>query len=77
LRNTIRVKLERADQMFRASFYNSKEENPGQLAEHPGGLGLKNIRRRLQLLYPHAYTLDIKDLPNSYEVELTLRIHEL
>jgi sensor histidine kinase YesM len=37
-----------------------------------GGLGLKNIKRRLDLLYGKDYHLDINDQPNLYTVKLTL-----
>lgn len=39
-----------------------------------GGLGLKNVKRRLELLYDNDYTLDIKDFENKYIVELWLKI---
>ncbi|HTD99408.1 MAG TPA: sensor histidine kinase [Mucilaginibacter sp.] len=37
-----------------------------------GGIGLNNVKRRLDLLYPGKYTLDIKDDPNMYTCELSL-----
>jgi LytS/YehU family sensor histidine kinase len=37
-----------------------------------GGIGLNNVRRRLDLLYPGNYTLDIKDDENTYTCELSL-----
>lgn len=39
-----------------------------------GGLGLSNIRRRLELLYPQKHSLVIEINEDSYEVKLTLRI---
>jgi two-component system LytT family sensor kinase len=36
----------------------------------PGGLGLTNIARRLDLLYVKAYSLEIQDLPGLYKVNL-------
>lgn len=74
--NAIRVKLTKEKDLFRAQFYNTKEEIPENPGLIPGGIGLKNVRRRLELLYPNAYTLDIKDLPDSFEVTLTLTIDE-
>jgi hypothetical protein len=37
-----------------------------------GGIGLNNVKRRLDLLYPGKYNLDIKDEPGTYTVELSL-----
>ncbi|MDA9264436.1 histidine kinase, partial [Saprospiraceae bacterium] len=39
-----------------------------------GGIGLVNIRRRLNLIYPEEYILDIQDSPNEYRVELGLTL---
>lgn len=39
-----------------------------------GGIGLANVRRRLDLLYPGRHTLTIKDEPTTYEVCLTLQL---
>lgn len=38
-----------------------------------GGIGLANIKRRLQLLYPGKHTLDIQDETNSFTVNLELQ----
>ena len=37
-----------------------------------GGVGLQNVRRRLDLIYGHDYTLDISDTADTYTVNLTL-----
>jgi two-component system LytT family sensor kinase len=37
-----------------------------------GGIGLQNVKRRLDLLYPGKYKLDIKDTPDIYTCELSL-----
>ena len=39
-----------------------------------GGLGLKNIKRRLELLFPEHYTLEIKEDETSYTVYLHLAL---
>jgi two-component system LytT family sensor kinase len=41
------------------------------------GIGLNNTSRRLKLLYPAAYLLNIKDTDNSYEVELIVELEYL
>jgi sensor histidine kinase YesM len=43
-------------------------------ARPSGGIGLVNVRRRLELLYPSAYTLDIKETPATYAVHLDLEL---
>ena len=37
-----------------------------------GGIGLNNVKRRLDLLYHGKYNLDIRDEANTYTVELSL-----
>ena len=37
-----------------------------------GGIGLNNVRRRLDLLYPGKYNLDIRDEIDTYTCELSL-----
>ena len=39
-----------------------------------GGIGLVNVRRRLQLLYPNAYDLSVKETPSTYTVTLHLEL---
>ncbi len=38
-----------------------------------GGLGLVNVKRRLELLFPAAHSLNIEDAPESYCVTLTIK----
>jgi LytS/YehU family sensor histidine kinase len=44
---------------------------PKQLS---GGIGLKNIQRRLALLYPQKHILTIEDLPAAFKVTLVLML---
>ena len=46
------------------------------LPEHPrsGGIGLVNVRRRLNILYPDHHTLTVDDQPNLYSVDLKLEL---
>ena len=48
---------------------NSKADKPN---EEKGGVGLKNVKQRLNLLYDNNYTLNIKDETAVYNVELTI-----
>ena len=48
---------------------NSKADKPH---EEKGGVGLQNVKQRLNLLYGNNYTLNIQDAPDVYQVELTI-----
>ena len=48
---------------------NSKAESPN---EEKGGVGLANVRKRLDLLYNCDYTLNILDEAQAYTVELNI-----
>jgi len=63
----IRVTLDGARLHF--SCRNSKADKPN---EEKGGVGLQNVKKRLQLLYDDRYTLNIVDAPDTYHVELTI-----
>ena len=48
---------------------NSKAEKPNEMK---GGVGLANVKQRLNLLYGENYTLNIQDNPDTYNVELQI-----
>lgn len=48
-----------------------EEQESGQRV---GGLGLKNIRRRLELLYPGRHSLEIREEKQCYTVHLQLEL---
>lgn len=52
--------------------FSSENSKPVVRQSITGGLGLGNIKRRLELLYPHNHTLEIKDAPDKYIVNLSL-----
>ncbi len=52
---------------------NSKPETlPLKDHRRSGGIGLVNVRRRLNILYPRQYDLKIKDNPKTYAVDLKI-----
>jgi LytS/YehU family sensor histidine kinase len=49
---------------------NSKRATPNTL--HKGGLGLANVQRRLELLFPNKHELSINDKKDIFTVDLQL-----
>ena len=54
------------------SCQNSKAEKPNQ---EKGGVGLANVRKRLDLLYDQGYTLHIDDKADVYTVDLIIPLN--
>lgn len=55
---------------------NSKPETlPKPTRRKSGGIGLVNVRRRLELMYFDKYELNIENTPNTYSVNLELDLH--
>ena len=46
------------------------------LSQHNSHIGLKNVKKRLQLLYPDAYELKIAESTKSFEVFMKIRLEE-
>ena len=65
----IEVSVSEHDDAMHFTCRNSKGEKPN---EEKGGVGLANIRKRLNLLYGRDYALRIKNDADTYSVELTL-----
>ncbi|MEP7321203.1 MAG: histidine kinase [Saprospiraceae bacterium] len=54
---------------------NSKSTGlPAILPKPQGGIGLINVRRRLDLIYPDSHSIDIDDTPQAYSVHLSLNL---
>lgn len=47
-----------------------------QSEDKHGGVGLQNVRRRLDLIYPDRYTLDIRENEETYNIDLTLPLND-
>ncbi|MFN3556211.1 MAG: sensor histidine kinase [Bacteroidales bacterium] len=74
LQRKIRFELLREQDQLIARFFNSRNSSFPGTSTQAGGLGLKNIQRRLALLYPGKHTLHINAQPDFYEVTLSLKL---
>ncbi len=71
-KNEIRIEIQKDQHHFHFTVFNTKESK----AVHNGfaGIGLKNVQRRLQLLYRDRHELKIDDRGESFEIKLSLKI---
>ncbi len=53
---------------------NSKKDNNTGLNE-PGGIGLENLKKRLNLIYQDRYSLEQKEDKDTFEINIKLPIH--
>ncbi|HEY0656616.1 MAG TPA: histidine kinase [Chryseosolibacter sp.] len=72
--NEINIRMHRENGSFLMSVRNTCDSS-SQKTSLGGGIGLKNANRRLELLYPSRYKLDIKTEPKSFEVNLELKLN--
>lgn len=66
----IKVKVTQNKLKFRCR--NSRQEQKPDEKKKKGGVGLANARRRLDLLFPHRYNLEIKENDKEYDVQLEI-----
>jgi len=69
----IRIHLEAKVQGISFSVRNNIAKHKDEGVEQGSGIGLKNVMRRLELLYPGKHQLTIKDDGTHYLVELELK----
>ncbi|WP_192822369.1 sensor histidine kinase [Rufibacter sp. LB8] len=67
----IQIHAELAENQLHFSVFNHKNTDQ---KDHTGGIGLPNVKRRLELLYPQRHTLTIQDEKESFFATLTLQL---
>lgn len=71
----IKVVIEVKKDSLKLSIQNPIEHYKNNLLEEPGGVGLPNVQKRLQLLYPEQHELVIHRSGDMFAI--TLKIHNL
>lgn len=74
--NWIKIKLSVNQQQLNFSISNSTSDNARRDVVNYGGIGLRNVQRRLDLLYFGQYRLDIQSEADSFTVDLQLELSE-
>jgi two-component system LytT family sensor kinase len=75
--NWIKMNLTVENCVLRMHIANSRSAEDAQQAIHYGGIGLKNTRRRLELLYPQRYSLEVAETADTFSVTLKLNLESL
>jgi two-component system LytT family sensor kinase len=71
--NFVRVDMTRNNGSLSFEVENSREPQP-PFPTASGGIGLANVKRRLELLYPAKHDLRIEQRPNTFSIKLNLEL---
>lgn len=69
---SIRIQIREKECVYRVE--NSKIPFSKPEAEQKSGIGLQNVKRRLELSYPEKHSLTVEDLKDRYSVQLTIQL---
>jgi len=72
-KNEISIKITFADNKIKLHCSNIISDKTAS-KDSCGGIGLTNVKRRLNLIYPNKHKLEIKELNNIFTVNLTLNL---
>lgn len=70
--NKIIIRIFTKDNILHSSFINTKEIQQGAVTANSNGIGIVNLKRRLELLYAQKYELATNIENNLYETNLTI-----
>lgn len=66
----IKIQFDLLENEIQLTVENSKPNTP--TPNRVGGIGLNNVKRRLDLVYPNRYELNVEDTKSTYKVQLRL-----
>ena len=71
--NRVEISLDKRDGVLLFDLFNTKEKDVRREPEHQG-IGISNVKRRLELLYPGRHDLVIDQQDHSYRVHLKIQV---
>lgn len=71
--NFVKLDLSRNNGYFEFAVENSHEKGFYTTEQH-GGIGMNNVKRRLELLYPDTHQLKVDDDTDTFKINLKLKI---
>lgn len=74
--NTIKIDMKKTNTDFHFSVLNTTEGKQVNKLDKEGGIGLTNVRRRLELLYPGKHELSVRNSGEKFEIDLKLSIEK-
>jgi two-component system, LytTR family, sensor kinase len=70
--NFLRIEITQKSDTLRFKCENTIENHPAEDLAESGGIGINNVRRRLELLYPERHLLVRENSGNCFRIDLTL-----
>jgi len=75
-RSFVHIHLKASNTVIRFQVNNSLHPQQKEKPETESGLGLQNVKRRLELLFPDSHELSVQKNDKTFEVDLTIRLEE-
>jgi sensor histidine kinase YesM len=72
----VKIKLIVANKNLIFSIENTKNPDVSKTENYTKGIGLKNVKKRLDFVYPDKYILSIDDADKTFSVNLTLELED-
>jgi LytS/YehU family sensor histidine kinase len=70
----VRIKIEVVGKKVNFEIENSKGQSIEMKDTKYKGIGIENVRKRLELIYPIAHSLQISDIDNRFKVILSVQL---
>lgn len=72
--NKVTIEMDKVGNVFYFNVFNTQDLVDNKMDKEVGGIGLKNVRRRLQLLYHDKHELLISNDSDAFSIYLTLEV---